>query len=1164
VKLKSITLENFRIFKDATTFEFKPLTILTGPNSSGKSTVVKALMLLQENLKAPNYLGRLTFESGNHKLGDFRSIINTPNFNDSKTEIKFILEFEVSNPKLRIKNFKTTYVYDFEYYNSPHDYSKNGVLKRFIISINDKEHFCINKISETDFSIKIHFDKVLSHLITNNLFQFDNYLKENIIESRISTETLITEKERQEEQRDLILSDIEGFNPTEYPEIEKLKSDYNEFLKENESKRDYISEKIETLELKKDRVNSEKIDAVTVELENKLSYQEELSANKNSLTRKIKDVEVTLNKLAQIENNFLDKMTLFEFASKNYQLLPNIDLKLLGDITNNITIEKETIEILNSYLLELNISPEKNEKLQDSYESLNSKRGNWDSNDIGEITFLEDTIKNAQIFTNHFSIELRKIAEERLSILKKDILTIENNIKEIEDELKIIECKKLLHSFIQNSLELNKRTEEYYELKDLSLLNNEIEGLKNDLEALQLKGRKEYDDEIQQWNGQDKMLREEQTQKLSFLQKEINREFLVIEKQLNEDIARFDSYLGKSEIYKNFKSKLTDGCKKYIQNIKVKGTIIDIKFNESKYISDVYLSNKLKYEIEDLYSFWNILQISGSEIEGNWSAQLEKILDEPLNESVNHIFSDSDWNSDDFQPFVFIKRDIEERFIDSFPELENIEKKPSIIEESVRMNDIFLKNILSENIITYIEELINMSKISLNFSVIPADRGKQIRIHQIDKERLPLTNALSIYDGLNEERKDFVKKWLGNPELNKEGELGFDIGEDLEIENLEGDYLKGYVIKNGNKINIADLGLGITQIIPIIILTASNINENSLIYIEEPGTHLHPDFHEMLIDFLFDANKQNVNFLVETHSSILIKSIHYGLMEELPQLDNNNLNMFFIESSILNKVGISSKGIDRFYLDYWKNFYGKYTQKERKERKRLESEKRRFEKGYNKLKANIKCIVLSEDEDLSFVEKLLWHSGFIETETEVRSYNGCGNLPAALELAKFIQERYTNTKIVIHRDRDYLHDDEVKEIKDKLIQRGIKPFITDGTDIECYFLRSEHIEVVFKFSKEEAESILSKAIEEAIDISCDKFCAKEFGGKHRDKKSHLKDFIFEKVRTNRRFIYGKTALDYLKKELRGNGNITNPSKYIKIKQLQDIAKEIWRNNTINQ
>ncbi|MFN3380023.1 MAG: DUF3696 domain-containing protein [Runella zeae] len=47
--LKGFGLENFRVFKDYTWFDFAPITVLTGPNNSGKSSLLKAFLLLKDN-----------------------------------------------------------------------------------------------------------------------------------------------------------------------------------------------------------------------------------------------------------------------------------------------------------------------------------------------------------------------------------------------------------------------------------------------------------------------------------------------------------------------------------------------------------------------------------------------------------------------------------------------------------------------------------------------------------------------------------------------------------------------------------------------------------------------------------------------------------------------------------------------------------------------------------------------------------------------------------------------------------------------------------------------------------------------------------------------------------------------------------------------------------
>ena len=53
--LKSITIENFKCIGDAVTIPIRPITLLFGKNSSGKSTVIQALIYMSEVLKSTEF-----------------------------------------------------------------------------------------------------------------------------------------------------------------------------------------------------------------------------------------------------------------------------------------------------------------------------------------------------------------------------------------------------------------------------------------------------------------------------------------------------------------------------------------------------------------------------------------------------------------------------------------------------------------------------------------------------------------------------------------------------------------------------------------------------------------------------------------------------------------------------------------------------------------------------------------------------------------------------------------------------------------------------------------------------------------------------------------------------------------------------------------------------
>ena len=71
--MSKIGIKNFRVFKEFTEFEIKPITLLTGPNNAGKSSFTKLLLLLK------NGINKLNFNKGLHNLESFDKVLNWEN-----------------------------------------------------------------------------------------------------------------------------------------------------------------------------------------------------------------------------------------------------------------------------------------------------------------------------------------------------------------------------------------------------------------------------------------------------------------------------------------------------------------------------------------------------------------------------------------------------------------------------------------------------------------------------------------------------------------------------------------------------------------------------------------------------------------------------------------------------------------------------------------------------------------------------------------------------------------------------------------------------------------------------------------------------------------------------------------------------------------------------
>lgn len=73
--LDAITLENFKAFKKLDNLPIKPITILCGTNSSGKSSILQSILMLKQTLESVNPNQTLLLNGRFTKLGAFEDVI---------------------------------------------------------------------------------------------------------------------------------------------------------------------------------------------------------------------------------------------------------------------------------------------------------------------------------------------------------------------------------------------------------------------------------------------------------------------------------------------------------------------------------------------------------------------------------------------------------------------------------------------------------------------------------------------------------------------------------------------------------------------------------------------------------------------------------------------------------------------------------------------------------------------------------------------------------------------------------------------------------------------------------------------------------------------------------------------------------------------------------
>lgn len=82
-------------------------------------------------------------------------------------------------------------------------------------------------------------------------------------------------------------------------------------------------------------------------------------------------------------------------------------------------------------------------------------------------------------------------------------------------------------------------------------------------------------------------------------------------------------------------------------------------------------------------------------------------------------------------------------------------------------------------------------------------------------------------------------------------------------------------------VNIADVGLGVSQVLPILVALIQAEQTKQLVYIEQPETHLHPLAQRQIARVIVRAASRGVRIVVETHSSLFLLSLQTAVAEGL-------------------------------------------------------------------------------------------------------------------------------------------------------------------------------------------------------------------------------------------------------------------------------------------
>lgn len=168
----------------------------------------------------------------------------------------------------------------------------------------------------------------------------------------------------------------------------------------------------------------------------------------------------------------------------------------------------------------------------------------------------------------------------------------------------------------------------------------------------------------------------------------------------------------------------------------------------------------------------------------------------------------------------------------------------------------------------------------------------------------------------NEKIRDITKYWLEK----------FNISVDFTLEELKKGskryeiVLKSYFTKTD--VNLADVGFGASQILPIIV-QGFTAPEYSTLLLEQPEIHLHPKAQCVMGDLLVDIIKTKKRLIIETHSDLLIDRVckHILLKDETKIIPDDIIIYYFEPTKDGTKIRPITVNEDAQYENFPEDFF---------------------------------------------------------------------------------------------------------------------------------------------------------------------------------------------------------------------------------------------------
>ena len=241
-------------------------------------------------------------------------------------------------------------------------------------------------------------------------------------------------------------------------------------------------------------------------------------------------------------------------------------------------------------------------------------------------------------------------------------------------------------------------------------------------------------------------------------------------------------------------------------------------------------------------------------------------------------------------------------------------------------------------------------------------------------------------------------------------------------------YIQCNITLSGSTKPIELAGTGYLQLIQIFCYVL--LFDPGVLLIDEPDIHLHPHVQEKLVRVLADvARERGTKIILTTHSPFIVRGAPVGT------------NVYWLQGGVIES---QNRALVEVALGW--GAFGK------------------------------RMIIVSEDSNTALLRKLVAQWPEIDHAVAFYPGNGYANVPAPHQTKELAETLGGKFKILVHRDRDSLTDEEAQKLSGQYEAEGAALWLPFESDVEAYFCQVEFLEVFLGCSQQQAQDYVSEVL----------------------------------------------------------------------------------------